>query len=126
MVRGRPIAGEVSRVPPSTAASHTERAGAVGGLHSGAAMAPSAGEWLTTTMLLQGLSDSANNAAWSRFIERFRAPLLANLRRSGARVQVAEDLAQETLLEFARAFREGRYDWQRGRLRCAAISRRSC
>lgn len=79
-------------------------------------MATPAGEWLTTTTLLHGLADPANGAAWGRFVERFRPPLLAYLLRSGVREHDADDLAQEALIEFARAFGDGRYDRARGRL----------
>ena len=71
----------------------------------------------TTTVLLQGLFDSENEAVWSEFDARYRPILVAFARRLGLGEADAADVAQETLLEFIGAYRGGRYDRERGRLR---------
>ncbi len=80
---------------------------------------PSAGvvmEWTTTSTILSQLRDRQNDAAWSRLVERFRAPIIAFAHKAGASQTDAEDVAQETLVEFAESFRLGRFDPSRGRL----------
>jgi RNA polymerase sigma-70 factor (ECF subfamily) len=73
-------------------------------------------DWLTTSTILDGLRDHSNAAAWSRLSERFRAPIVRFARRMGLPEPDAEDVAQETLTEFATGFQKGRFDPQRGRL----------
>ncbi len=73
-------------------------------------------EWVTTTTILHALRDPRNDRAWERFVSRFRDPLVAFARRSGLSNADADDAAQETLVELARALREGRYDRDKGRL----------
>lgn len=73
-------------------------------------------EWTTTSSILQGLRDYSDDRAWNRLAERFRAPIVAFARRMGVAGSESEDVAQETLLAFARAFREGRYERDKGRL----------
>lgn len=70
----------------------------------------------TTTALLESLKDPARVAVWSEFDARFRPLLTALAVRLGLDVGEAEDVAQETLTEFVRAYRQGRYDRTRGRL----------
>jgi RNA polymerase sigma-70 factor (ECF subfamily) len=71
----------------------------------------------TSTSLLLGLNDSQNGEAWSRYVGRYRPLIVAFGRRLGLKVEDAEDAAQTTLFEFSEAFRAGRYDRDRGRLR---------
>jgi RNA polymerase sigma-70 factor (ECF subfamily) len=71
----------------------------------------------TNTALLQGLREPGDGAPWTEFVERYRPLLVAFGRRAGLQVQDAEDLAQEVLIAFAAAYRAGRYDRDRGRLR---------
>jgi RNA polymerase sigma factor (sigma-70 family) len=71
----------------------------------------------TTTVLLEGLHDPGNQAAWSEFDARYRPILTAFARRLGLSDDDAADAAQETLLQFLKEYREGRYDRERGRLR---------
>jgi RNA polymerase sigma factor (sigma-70 family) len=71
----------------------------------------------TTTMLLDGLHDSGNRAAWEMFHERCRPTVIAYARRRGLQEADAEDLAQECLADFVRAYQGGQYDRTRGRLR---------
>ncbi|MCP3905192.1 MAG: RNA polymerase sigma factor [Planctomycetes bacterium] len=71
----------------------------------------------TTTMLLEGLFDTDDRLAWSEFDARYRPILLAFARRLGMNDSDASDVAQETLLQFVKEYRSGRYDRRRGRLR---------
>lgn len=71
---------------------------------------------MTTSTILSELRESGNEAAWNRFVERFRPPVIGFARRLGLSDLDAEDAAQETLSAFALAFREGRYERDRGRL----------
>lgn len=73
-------------------------------------------EWTTTSSILQGLRDYSDDRAWNRLAERFRIPIVAFARRVGVGGDEAEDVAQETLMAFAEAFRDGRYDREKGRL----------
>lgn len=74
-------------------------------------------DWRTTTTLLLELRDFRNEPAWDRFVERFRPALEAFARRLGTPADDAADVVQETLLAFARAYRDGKYDRDSGRLR---------
>ncbi len=73
-------------------------------------------EWLTTSTILQDLTDFANQSAWQQFAERFRPPIVRFSRKLGLSDVDAEEVAQETLTAFAAAYREGRYDPDKGRL----------
>lgn len=70
----------------------------------------------TTTLLLERLKDPADEAAWVQFDERFRGVVLSAALRLGLGHHDAEEVAQETLLQACRAYREGKYDRSRGRL----------
>jgi RNA polymerase sigma-70 factor (ECF subfamily) len=72
--------------------------------------------WLTTATVLQKLRDFGNREAWDTFAERFRQPVVSFARSMGLRPNDAEDVAQETLLAFAEAYRRGQYDPAKGRL----------
>ena len=71
----------------------------------------------TSTALLSGLRDPADARAWGAWVERFSPLLIRYARRVGLGVEDAEDVAQATLLAFSEAYRAGRYDRERGRLR---------
>ncbi len=73
-------------------------------------------EWVTTSTILAGLNDPADPSAWERLCVRFRTPIVRFAREIGLSVQDAEDVAQETLIAFAKAHRDGRYDRSLGRL----------
>ncbi len=73
-------------------------------------------EWLTTSTILQDLRDFENHTAWHCLVERFREPVVAFARSLGASPPEAEDVAQESLLAFAEAYRGGKFDPSRGRL----------
>lgn len=71
--------------------------------------------WVTTTLLLQQLTDGAEDA-WDAFAERYREPVVHFARRLGIVEAEAEDVAQETLVSFLDAYRRGRYDREKGRI----------
>jgi RNA polymerase sigma-70 factor, ECF subfamily len=72
---------------------------------------------ITSVTLLEGLRDNANQDAWGRFDARYRPMILAFCRKLGLSPQDAEDVAQETLVTFLSAYREGRYEREKGRLK---------
>jgi RNA polymerase sigma-70 factor (ECF subfamily) len=78
---------------------------------------PGAPSITTNTTLLAGLADGADQATWRAFVARYRPVLVRHARRSGCPETDAEDVAQQTLAEFARCFREGKFRRDRGRLR---------
>jgi RNA polymerase sigma factor (sigma-70 family) len=70
----------------------------------------------TTTKLLDDLRSPGNEPAWVHIDHRYR-PVIAGLAlRLGLSQPDAEEVAQQTLAEFVRAYREGRYDRAKGRL----------
>lgn len=77
---------------------------------------PSEHEWVTTSTMLQRLSDFDDRGAWERFSARFLRPIQAYARKRGLGHEEAEDVAQESLLAFAQAYRRGDYDREKGRL----------
>jgi RNA polymerase sigma-70 factor (ECF subfamily) len=70
----------------------------------------------TTTRLLDALRDPGNEPVWNHIDSRYRPVLAALARRLGLRDAEADDVAQQALAEFVRAFRDGRYDRTKGRL----------
>jgi RNA polymerase sigma-70 factor, ECF subfamily len=74
-------------------------------------------DWVTTTQVLDDLASSGENAAWKRFNEHFHGVVVRFARHGGLSAADAEDAAQETMLAFVKAFRAGKYDRQKGRLR---------
>lgn len=64
-----------------------------------------------------GLRDPSNDRAWSEFAARYQPIVVSFARRLGLREDQAQDAAQETLIAFAKAYGDGRYDRGRGRLR---------
>ncbi len=72
-------------------------------------------EWRTTSTILRDLG-ADRDEAWRRLVDRFRGPIVGFARRLGHAPADADDLAQETLLQFVEQFRAGRYDRDRGRL----------
>lgn len=70
----------------------------------------------TTTRLLDALRDLGNEPVWAHIDARYR-PVLAGLaRRLGLNEADADEVAQQALAEFVRAYRDGRYDRSKGRL----------
>jgi RNA polymerase sigma factor (sigma-70 family) len=74
-------------------------------------------EWMTTTQVLNDLRASNEGPAWQEFDQHFRKVVVNFARHSGLAAEEAEDAAQETMLVFVKAFRDGRYDRDKGRLR---------
>lgn len=71
----------------------------------------------TSTILLKGLEDTDDQSSWQVFDGRYRPLLLALGRRLGLQQADTEDVAQETMAAFLRAYRQHRYDREKGRLR---------
>jgi DNA-directed RNA polymerase specialized sigma24 family protein len=77
---------------------------------------PDPHEWVTTSTMLQRLSDFDDRGAWERLSLRFARPIQAYARQGGLKPDECEDVAQEALMAFAQAFRRGDYDRAKGRL----------
>jgi len=73
-------------------------------------------DWQTTSTLLCALHDADNRAAWSRLVGRFQRPIVRLARAAGVPENDADDVAQQTMIAFADAYRRGRYDRAKGRL----------
>lgn len=71
----------------------------------------------TTTQLLEGLRAGGDDASWRELDTRYRPILIHVARRQGVREADAMDVAQDVLMAFAKAYAEGRYDREKGRLR---------
>jgi RNA polymerase sigma factor (sigma-70 family) len=71
----------------------------------------------TSTILLEGLKDLSNDAAWQEFDARYRPLLISVGRRLGLADADAEDAAQESIAAFLRDYQQGLYHRDRGRLR---------
>jgi len=70
----------------------------------------------TTTQMLDELADPANQEVWEAFDARFRPVLNGFARRLGLSAEDAADAAQEALIRFVGAYRDGKYERGRGRL----------
>lgn len=70
----------------------------------------------TTTVLLEGLHDAGNEAAWLEFDARYRPVVEGFARKLGLSDADASDVAQETMVRFLEEYRQGRYDRSRARL----------
>lgn len=70
----------------------------------------------TTTRLLDALRDPGNEPVWLHIDARYRPVLTGLARRLGLTDAAAEEVAQQSLAEFVRAYRDGRYDRAKGRL----------
>jgi RNA polymerase sigma-70 factor (ECF subfamily) len=73
-------------------------------------------------VLLESLKDPAQAAVWGAFDARYRPLLTAFAVRLGLEAGEAEDVAQESLVEFVSAYRADKYDRSRGRLSSWIIS----
>lgn len=72
---------------------------------------------VTSSTLLAGLMRTGEESRWQSYVERYRPLILGFARRHGLDQDQAEDVTQTALLEFCRAYRNGRYDRSKGRLR---------
>lgn len=71
----------------------------------------------TSTILLEGLKDSANDLAWQEFDARYRPILLGVARRLRQSQEDADDAVQETVAAFISQYAQGHYSRDKGRLR---------
>lgn len=71
----------------------------------------------TSTTLLEALARETDDGAWERFCARYEPMILAFIGRTGLQENDARDAAQETMMTFLTAYREGKYDRTKGRLR---------
>jgi len=71
---------------------------------------------VTTTTILDRLASEGDEEIWRAFDERFRPILYTFALRLGLSSADAADTAQESLVRFLMAYREGRYRRERGRL----------
>ena len=71
----------------------------------------------TTTALLDALRDPDQSTVWETFDSRYRPIIMGIARRLGLSEHDAADIAQETLAQFLRDYRAGKYERGRGRLR---------
>ncbi len=71
----------------------------------------------TTSFLLERLKDPADQEIWRMFTERYRPMIVRTARRLGLGQDDAQDAAQMALMAFFTAYREGKYDPAKGRLR---------
>lgn len=72
---------------------------------------------ITSSTLLEGLKDPANHSVWSEYVERYRPMIVRTAQRAGLCESDAEDVAQNSLVDFASAYRSGGYSRERGKLR---------
>lgn len=72
---------------------------------------------LTSSLLLESLKNSSNQAIWQQYVDRYRPVIVNYGLRLGLSAADAEDAAQTVLVEFCTAYQQGKYDRQRGRLR---------
>lgn len=71
----------------------------------------------TATALLEGLMAPDAPGAWEQFDVRYRPIVLAVARRMGLNETDAADAAQDAIVRFLTAYRQGKYDRKKGRLR---------
>lgn len=71
----------------------------------------------TTTAMLEDLFDARNDEVWSAFDSRYRPLIVGFAKKLGLKDEDAADVAQETLTQFVKEYRQEKYDRTRGRLR---------
>jgi RNA polymerase sigma-70 factor, ECF subfamily len=74
-------------------------------------------QFRTNTELLAGLADPERQTIWEDFIGRYRPTIVGYIVKLGFGRDDAEDLAQASLLAFSSAFRQGKFERQKGSLR---------
>ncbi len=72
--------------------------------------------WITTTQVLTNLRKGHDPSAWQGLCQHFTPAIIDFGRKLGLTPEEAEDAAQETLLAFVRAWQQGRYERDKGRL----------
>jgi RNA polymerase sigma-70 factor (ECF subfamily) len=65
---------------------------------------------------LESLKTAHDESAWTEFCSHFRPVVVEFARKLGLSNVEAEDAAQETMAAFFKAFKEGKYDPDKGRL----------
>lgn len=70
----------------------------------------------TTTKMMEDLRDPQNAGAWSSLNARYRPILFGFGKRLGFSADDAAEIAQDALVEFAIAYRAGKYERGKGRL----------
>jgi RNA polymerase sigma factor (sigma-70 family) len=73
-------------------------------------------QWVTSTQILEGLKITGNTTAWDKFCDHFQPVVVNFARQLGLPEADAEDAAQETMLEFLKAFRSEKYNREKGSL----------
>ena len=73
-------------------------------------------QWITTTQLLKDLKTTRDESAWTELCGHFQPVVIEFARKLGLSNVEAEDAAQETMAAFFKAFKEGKYDPDKGRL----------
>ncbi len=71
----------------------------------------------TSSFILERLKDPDDRGIWQQFVEHYRPVIIRSARRFGLNEEDAQDAAQHTLMAFFTAYRDGKYDRERGRLR---------
>ncbi len=71
---------------------------------------------VTSESLLAGLK-ADEQTRWRDYVDRYRPVIVSFARARGLDGEETEDFAQTVLFEFSRAYRAGRYDSAKGRLR---------
>jgi len=74
-------------------------------------------EWLTTSTILERLHRFEDRGVWDLLVEHFHTPVVRLAEGMGLSASDAQDAAQETLLAFAEAYRAGKFDRNKGRLK---------
>ena len=73
-------------------------------------------QWITTTQILDDLKFSDNAAAWKTFTDHFYPVIFGFARKMGLSSTDAEDVAQETIIQFLRLYRADRFQREKGHL----------
>jgi RNA polymerase sigma-70 factor (ECF subfamily) len=72
--------------------------------------------WITTTQILEGLKTAHDESAWTEFCSHFQPVIVEFARKLGLSNAESEDAAQETMATFFKAYKEGKYNQDKGRL----------
>ena len=73
-------------------------------------------QWKTTTQILEELQQTSGDLAWDQFCDHFQPIVVGFGRKLGLSAADAQDAAQETMISFLSALRQGQYDRTKGKL----------
>lgn len=73
-------------------------------------------QWVTTTQILDDLKCSDNAVAWKTFTDHFYPVIFGFAHKMGLSSTDAEDVAQETIIQFLRLYRADRFHREKGHL----------